>query len=174
MNRLAAVVAVALCLSPSWLRAQSMQLTVGIASASVHKAPSTGSPVIGQAPRGAVLEVTRELGDWVKVAWPDAEDGAAYVRANTGSLVRGATSSASGEAGVTASPALSHSASPTVTGTPADPAASAAEGGPPSTSYVAPLNHAVGLGGRIGGSSPSFGASTAWRSGGRVALEDYE
>jgi hypothetical protein len=159
MNRLAAVVAVALCLSPSWLHAQSTQLTVKIASASVHKSPSTGSPVIGHAPRGAVLEVTRELGDWLKVTWPDAEDGAAYVRASTGSLVGGATSSDSAEAGVAASPALSHAASPTVTGAPADPAASTSAGVPPSTSYVAPLNHAVGLGGRIGGSTPSFGAS---------------
>ncbi len=45
MNRLAAAVGVALCLSPTWLHAQSTQLTVKTASATVHKAPTTASPV---------------------------------------------------------------------------------------------------------------------------------
>jgi hypothetical protein len=55
-------------------------VTVSEASAAVHKTPSVGSPVIGNAPRGTELAVTREVGDWVKVAWPSAADGAGYVR----------------------------------------------------------------------------------------------
>ena len=84
MIRQAAAVVVALCLSTSPLYAQSthVKLTVSEASATVHKSPSTGSPVIGKAPRGTELVVTREVGDWVKVSWPSAADGAGYVRVN--------------------------------------------------------------------------------------------
>jgi hypothetical protein len=38
--------------------------------------------VIGKAPRGTELAVTREVGDWVKISWPSAADGAGYVRAS--------------------------------------------------------------------------------------------
>jgi hypothetical protein len=82
MIRQAAAVVVALCLSTSPLYAQSttVKLTVSDASANVHKTPSMGSPVIGKAPRGTELVVTREVGDWVKVSWPSSADGAGYVR----------------------------------------------------------------------------------------------
>jgi hypothetical protein len=59
---------------------------VSEASASVHKSPSVASPVIGKAPRGTALVVTREVGDWVKVSWPSAADGAGYVRVSAGTL----------------------------------------------------------------------------------------
>ena len=55
--------------------AQGMALTVSVPSAAVRKTPSVASPVVGQAPRGAVLDVTRDVGSWVKVTWPDAPDG---------------------------------------------------------------------------------------------------
>ena len=74
MIRRAAAVAVVALLSPSWLLAQSAVLIVNTTSANVYKSPSTGSLVIGHATRGAVLEVTRELGSWVKVSWPAAQD----------------------------------------------------------------------------------------------------
>jgi hypothetical protein len=90
MIRHAAAVAIVLLLSPSWLTAQGTELTVNVSSASVHKAPSTSSPVIGQAARGARLEVTRNVGDWVKVAWPAAADGVGYVRVSVGSVSNGA------------------------------------------------------------------------------------
>ena len=81
MIRQAAAVVVALCLSTSPLYAQStVKLTVSDASANVHKTPSVASPVIGKAPRGTELVVTREVGDWVKVSWPSSADGAGYVR----------------------------------------------------------------------------------------------
>ena len=89
MIRHAAAVAIVLLLSQSWVTAQSPELTVNVSSASVHKAPSTASPVIGQAARGARLEVTRNVGDWVKVVWPSAPDGVGYVRVSVGSVSNG-------------------------------------------------------------------------------------
>jgi hypothetical protein len=88
MTRQAAAVVVALTLSTSPLYAQnSTKVTVSEVSANVHKTPSTGSPVIGKAPRGTELVVTREVGDWVKVSWPSSADGAGYVRSTA--LARG-------------------------------------------------------------------------------------
>jgi uncharacterized protein YraI len=89
MIRDAAAVAIVLLLSQSWVTAQSPELTVNVSSASVHKGPSTASPVIGQAARGARLEVTRNVGDWVKVVWPTAPDGVGYVRVSVGSVSNG-------------------------------------------------------------------------------------
>ena len=86
MIRHAAAVAVVMLLSPAWLMAQSTTLTITTASANVHKAPSIGSPVIGQAARGTVLPVTRDLGSWVKVLWPAAEDSVGYVHVSWGSI----------------------------------------------------------------------------------------
>ena len=90
MIRHAAAVVIVLLLSPSWVTAQGTELTVNASSASVHKAPSTASPVIGQAARGTRLAVTRNVGDWVKVAWPSAADGVGYVRVSVGSVSNGA------------------------------------------------------------------------------------
>ena len=89
MIRHAAAVVIVLLLSPSWVTAQGTELTVNTSSASVHKAPSTASPVIGQAARGTRLAVTRNVGDWVKVAWPSAADGVGYVRVSVGSVSNG-------------------------------------------------------------------------------------
>ena len=75
MIRQAAAVVVVLLLSPSFVTAQGTEMTVNVASASVHKSPTTASPVIGHASRGAKLQVTRNVGDWVKVSWPAAADG---------------------------------------------------------------------------------------------------
>lgn len=91
MIRQVAATIVALCLSASPLHAQSApsaakKVTVSEATA-VHKTPSVASPVVGNAPRGTELVVTREVGDWVKVAWPSAADGVGYVRVNA--LARG-------------------------------------------------------------------------------------
>ena len=115
MIRQAAAVVVALCLSASPLHAQNapstMKLTVSEASADVHKTPSMGSPVIGKAPRGTELVVTREVGDWVKVAWPSSADGAGYVRA--GALTRVNTAApAAQKAPATANAAAAAKAAP--------------------------------------------------------------
>jgi hypothetical protein len=81
MIRHAAAVVVALTLSTSPLYAQNaVKMTVNEASASVHKTPSVGSPVIGKAAQGTELTVMREVGDWMKISWPSSVDGAGYVR----------------------------------------------------------------------------------------------
>src|SRR5688500_12288975 len=92
MIRHAAAVVAALLLVPAWAGAQIHPIqtfTVTEAMAPVHKSPSTGSPVIGTARRGAVLEVTRELGDWVKISWTPAPDAVGYVHLSAGSVGRG-------------------------------------------------------------------------------------
>jgi hypothetical protein len=111
MIRQAAAVVVALVVSASPLHAQNApntKLTVSEASATVHKTPSVGSPVIGNAPRGTELVVTREVGDWVKVSWPSSPDGAGYVRAS--SLARAATPTAKAPATTNAAPTSARTA----------------------------------------------------------------
>jgi hypothetical protein len=109
MIRQAAAVVVALTLSTSPLYAQNpVQMTVSEASANVHKTPSVGSPVIGKAPRGTALTVTREVGDWVKVSWPSSEEGAGYVRASA--LTQATASAAPTKAAPAAAPKTGTSA----------------------------------------------------------------
>jgi len=162
MIRLAAAVAVAVCLSPTWLCAQATVLTVNTASADVYKSPSTGSPVIGHAPRGTVLAVTRELGSWVKVSWPGAQD-VGYVHMSMGSLGRGFPSGPSQPAGLTSARPAAEPASPTPG---AIRAGRPAPGEPPAPMrpvFVTPATHLIGLGGRVGGSTFGFGATArAW------------
>ena len=83
VRRIAAVV-LALTLNPTPSRAQDAVLTVTVLSADVHKGPSTVTPVIGHVSRGTVLPVSRNLGSWVKVAWPDAPEGVGYVHVTMG------------------------------------------------------------------------------------------
>jgi hypothetical protein len=112
MIRHAAAVIVGLCLSVPPLSAQTTTVTLKVSAtaAAVHKAPTLASPVIGKAPRGTDLMVTREIGDWVKVSWPTAPDGVGYVRTNVGTIARGGAASetnarAGVAAGATAAPA---------------------------------------------------------------------
>jgi hypothetical protein len=155
MIRQAAAVILALLLSQVSLKAQSASFTVSAGSATIHKGPSTGSPVIGRAHRGAVLEVTRQLGSWVKVSWPEAEDGSGYVHVSKGSIGTDAPTpreSAPRSAAAAANTAVN-----------ADEPAADAQAAPLPTSYVAPPSHVVGLGARMGGSEFGFGATArAW------------
>jgi hypothetical protein len=126
MIRKAAATVVALCLSASPLHAQnapSTKLTVSEASADVHKTPSVGSPVIGKAPRGTELVVTREVGDWVKVSWPSSPDGAGYVRASL--LARAGAAKAPATATAAAAKAAPATTAAPKTATTAKPAAGA-------------------------------------------------
>jgi hypothetical protein len=114
MIRKAAATVVALCLSASPLHAQNApntKLTVSEASATVHKTPSVGSPVLGKAPRGTELVVTREVGDWVKVSWPSSPDGAGYVRASSLARASAAAPTAKAPATAAAAPAKAAPAS---------------------------------------------------------------
>ncbi len=162
MTRHIVVVGLALCLSPSWLCAQSTEFSVNSASTNIYTSPSTGGPVIGTAPRGTVLEVTRELGSWVKISWPSAPDGAAYVHVST--ITRSVAPDQDRAAGFASSRPAPDAAPPTTTvvrvgpiGGGAKPAAST------RTVYVAPPAHIVGIGGRIGGPTLGVGVSArAW------------
>ncbi|MGH2435829.1 MAG: SH3 domain-containing protein [bacterium] len=172
MIRHVAAVAVALCLSPSWLYAQSTELKVNTASANVHKYPSIGSPVIGKAPRGAVLEVTRELGDWVKVSWPDAQDGVGYVYLSVGSFARSSASNPSRAAGFTSARPAAASAPPTTRGAQVDHTGAGEQLSPMPTEYIRPQSHFVGLGGRMmGGSTVGFGATARTWSRGQPSFQ---
>lgn len=161
MIRLAAAVGVALCVSQATLHAQSPVFTVQAVSADVYKAPSTGSPVIGHAPRGTALPVTRELGSWVKVSWPGAEDGNAFVHVSMGSLGGNATADMSRPA----TAARSSQSTPEVATTAAairGPGATP-QGVPTRVVYLQAPGHLVGFGGRAGSSNVGFGASArAW------------
>ena len=154
MIRHAAAVAVGVCLIPSWLCAQTTEFTVNVQSATVHKSPSTGSPAIGQAPRGTVLEVSRDIGSWVKIVWPDAEGGVGYVHQSKGTIARRSTREERLAAAFVAAPA-------TPTTVPATAATQQVTGGPNAgpqgsglagTTYIPTPTHIVGLGGRFGGS----------------------
>lgn len=85
--------AIALVLSvtpvPVYAQAQDAHFTVTNITADVHKSPSTGAPVIGKAASGEVFTVTRELGSWVKISWPAAEDGVGYLHVSWGRLSHG-------------------------------------------------------------------------------------
>src|SRR5258708_13714360 len=86
MIRRAAALILALTLNPALLRAQGTVLTVNVPSADVYKGPTTITPVIGHVARGTVLPISRNLGSWVKIAWPDAPDGVGYVHVTMGRL----------------------------------------------------------------------------------------
>jgi hypothetical protein len=188
MTRHVAIVAFALALGPSWVNAQGREFTVNAASADVHNFPSTGSPVIGHAARGTVLEVTRELGSWVKIAWPDASEGA-YIHLSMGSVAP----HSAGSAVVPAASGPQRSAPEPTTANVARSAAPAAapvaraESSPssspspvpsPRTLYVRPPSHIVGLGGRLAGPTFGYGASArAWsrkQLGVQFELSRYE
>jgi hypothetical protein len=182
----AAAVALVIILSPSWLSAQSTTFTVTTESATVHKGPSTGAAVIGQVSRGRMLPVMRELGSWVKVAWPEAEDGAGYVHVSWGTLgqktavTERQTTAAPEAARAGAHPARAGAATPSTRpaaqagqtpGTPAS--AEQLRGGEPlpparrAPVSVAPASHLLGLGGRLGNSPAGFGiAARVWRAKG--------
>jgi Bacterial SH3 domain len=163
MLRHVAAVAVAVCLSPVSLFAQNPVFTVNAASADVYKSPSTGSPVIGHAPHGAVLQVTRELGSWVKVSWLPAPDGVGYVHMTMGAIVRRPTVE---QTRASAAPAARPQPAATGRSTARPEPAPVPLQTPPTVHpvYVTPASHVVGLGASVGGSTIGVGASArAWR-----------
>jgi hypothetical protein len=163
MIRHAVAVAFAICVSPASLYAQTAQLTVNTPSATIYKGPSVGSPVIGQAPRGAVLEVVRELGDWVKVTWPAVPDATGYVRTSAGSVTR----QGSGQ-GV---PAFGRATLDTVPmGNAATNASPTQIAGQPAPTGGA-ISRVMGFGGRMGGSALGFGGSLRGWSKKRIGVQ---
>jgi hypothetical protein len=163
MNRRAAGIVVALCINTVPLHAQNAVFKVTADSADVYKAPSTGSPVIGHAPRGAAFEIARDLGSWVKIAWPSAADGVGYLHVTMGAISRATTESGR------AAPA---SATRPATASPIPPPAPRRSVRADETSsthaapgYVRPPAHMFGVGGRLGGPDLNVGATArAWAS----------
>jgi hypothetical protein len=157
MIRRAASVVVALCLSASWLCAQSMEFTVTSASANIYKGPSTGSVIVGQAPRGTILKVSRELGSWVKVSWPGTPDDSGYVHISMGAI--GYPRPVQTPVGVRTASAPAQQPAPT-------PIAARVErtsvGETPSgirTVYVRQPSHVVGVGALMSGAPLAIGAT---------------
>jgi hypothetical protein len=75
-------------LIPAALAAQTTTLTIETMSADVYESRAAAARVIGLAPRGRVLQVAREDGDWATVLWPEAKAGIGYVRLRIGSLAK--------------------------------------------------------------------------------------
>jgi outer membrane protein W len=167
MIRRAAVLVFALALHPVVAAAQDTVFTVTAASADVYKGPTTVTPVIGHATRGAVLPVTRNLGSWAKVAWPDAPDGIGYVH-----LTMGRLTPSKGE------PTAPVARAPQATAVQTAAASSAARTTSPAPARQLPrdhqmvvtdstgatISHMLGVGGGVG-STGSFGAAArAWHN----------
>jgi hypothetical protein len=171
-----------LFVNPSGLSAQTpgapatvpaAELKINSQAATIYRSPSTGSPVVGTARRGAVLPVTRELGSWVRVAWPEGQDGTGYVHVSAGSITR------SGE------PSATRDLNPTSTGAPTampmltsdtpetQPSASMQQpaGMRTGTVYVPQPTHVVGIGGKLTGSTLGYGISGRTWSRGRFGVQ---
>lgn len=86
MVRRTAALVIALASIPVVVQAQNVMFTISVSSADVYKGPSTGTPVIGHVARGTRLPVARHLGSWLKVEWPNAPDGFAYIHITSGRL----------------------------------------------------------------------------------------
>jgi hypothetical protein len=161
MTRLAAAVVLALTLNPTLLLAQDTVLTVNVPSADVHKGPSTVNPVIGHVLRGTVLPVSRNLGSWVKVVWPDAPDGVGYVHVTMGQV-----GPANADAARTnASPQAFSAPAPATTTIPLLGRTSAGERVVPRGQLnVTPASHVFGVGGLVGSMSSVGATARAWRN----------
>lgn len=132
-------------------------------TADVHKFPSIASPVIGRTTRGTVLPITRSLGSWVEVSWPDGEAGRAFLHVNTGTVApRAAEASPSSHAAVAEISAVAAAAS----------SAGAADVSPRSTgattpratektTYLSLPSHRVGVGALASGQALG-GTARTW------------
>jgi hypothetical protein len=167
VRRMAAVV-LALTLNPVSVRAQNAVLTVTVPSADVHKGPSTATPVIGHVPRGTVLPVSRNLGSWARIEWPDAPDAVAYVHMTTGRL--GSSTDAAPLPRTASTPAPAASAPALLASAPASTSSTQPVTRRPGGERIAvrggvsdtPVTHIVGVGGLVA-SMNSFGATArAW------------
>jgi hypothetical protein len=158
IRRIAAVV-LALILNPAFLHAQDNVFTVTVPTADVYKGPSNVTPVIGHVSRGTALSVSRDLGGWVKVAWPAGEDGIGYVRTSMGRI--GGPDAGASTTNVSPSPS---SASPTA----AAPGASAARTSagqqiaPRGQPKVREISHVFGVGASLTPWSGVGATARAW------------
>ena len=156
MSRHAAAVVFAVLLCPAGLHAQDAQsqFTVTASTATVHNSPSTAGAVVGTVPRGRVFEVTRDLGSWVKIVWPETESGAAYMHVSKGTLSRRVPRPERLAEVASAVATVPSSAAPPPVAAQAPLSESLHR-----TTYVAAPAHSFGLGGRVG-TVQEFGVTT--------------
>lgn len=165
MFRRAAAVVLALTFNPALVSAQDTVFTVTVPSADVYKGPTNVTPIVGRAARGTVLPVSRNLGSWAKVAWPDAPDGVGYVHLTMGRLESSKAEPqaaprppADPRGGIRTTPRTVARALPRDQMAVVDQATGA------------PISHIFGVGGRVG-STRSIGATArVWRHD-RVGLQ---
>jgi Bacterial SH3 domain len=166
MFRHCLAMALASCLAPTWLSAQTTH-TVRAEAVVVYKAPTTSSPVIGYAARGRALEVTADVGDWVQLVWPESPDRVGYVRVRQGSLPLGSLSDIRPTLALT--PSAADAAPPRLPDNP--PAADLTSNVPnevasvdrrvtarSAVAYELPV-HTIGVGARMDASTHAFGAA---------------
>lgn len=180
MTRMPIAIAAALCLTASTVHAQNTHFIVSAASASVYKAPTNVSPVIGEAKQGAALEVTRDVGSWVKVAWSKAPDGVGYVRKSAGTMGTLGAAVPATSATPVAPTAKAQPASASAPLSASAQRATSVQGAPvvrpkPAavvpTGYVAP-SHRFGVGGQVGGSAVGAGFSArGWTSSQKLGVQ---
>jgi hypothetical protein len=166
MIRRAAAVVIALILNAAPLHAQTSMFTVTVQSADIYRGPTTGSPVIGHASRGTDLTVSRNLGSWAEVAWPDAPNGVAYVHMTMGRMGASAQKASAAPESLSRASAASASAPAAATATTASAQRTPGAAGdlvppPPVPQGGSRISHVVGVGGLVGSMS-TFGASTRW------------
>jgi hypothetical protein len=180
MIRRASAVAIALVLNVTPLFGQSAgapvaELTVKASTADVHKYPSVASPVIGTARSGMVLGITRNLGSWVEVPWPNTEGGVAFLHVNTGTITRRATSAAPNEAQAAIAQVRDVEAACMAAGDSGARVRPAASGAPASDrpTYVSLPPRRLGLGASMNSSTMRFGltARTWWNN--RLGVQFY-
>jgi hypothetical protein len=166
---------IVLCVSAEPLFGQGPQLTVTAPTAEIHKFPSVGSPVIGKVTRGTVLEITREIGHWVRVWWPGGEGSAGYVHVTAGSVSPGSGSSgpssgptpgAAAAAAVRPQPGLQIAADSSL-----ERRAPAAPQDTAPATYISLPTHVMGLGAGLNPSSRGFKATVRGWSKSRVGFQ---
>lgn len=160
MIRRVAAVIIALTLYPALLHAQDTVLTVTVPSADVYKGPSTVTPVVGHVTRGTVLPVSRNLGSWAKVAWPDAPEGVAYVHVTMGRLGTGSTDTPAAAPAPQPPPPAPAPATVAPRPRPVGAERIVVRGQQDDT----PISHIVGIGGVVGSMSSVGGTARAWRN----------
>jgi hypothetical protein len=163
MIRRAAALLLALTLNPALLCAQDTVLTVNVPSADVFKGPTTITPVIGHVSRGTVLPISRNLGSWVKIGWPDAPDGVGYVHVTMGRIGPPNADAPARNVSPRAS-STSSAPAPVTTTIPLRGRTSVGEQVVPRGQLNTPASHIFGVGGVLGSMSNVGATARAWRN----------
>jgi hypothetical protein len=159
MIRRIAAVLLALILNPAFVHAQDNVFTVTVQTASVYKGPSNATPVIGHVSRGTALSVSRNLGGWLKVAWPAAEDGIGYVQMSVGRV--GGPEVGASTTNESPRPAPATTAAATTTASAAR-TSSAQQIPPRGQTRVSAISHIFGIGASLAPMSGVGVSARAW------------